>query len=139
MLDSYTEHIVLLAGIEVKKGFERDQLDEAQLQLKTWLASGIRCLQKLRADVSSKSVERSKQRFPLIGWIAAAHKWQMFLAYEENDNIIRIDGPIDVGTTDTYIGVFKLMALVRRVKQYGEEQYWPNLVKEVLDFYNWED
>lgn len=47
----------------------------------------------------------------------------------------RIAGPLESLTinTCTYAGIFKLHALVGRVKNYGRNIYWPRLTKRILD------
>ena len=135
MDDKYTGEIAMLAGVEVKRSGGNEQ--DAQAQLFLWLAAGITSLRLLRTCRKEGSYET--KRLPLFGWTVVGHIWEIYIAVERDacsiSGAVDIIGPITGanGDTRTIEGVFKLIKLVKVVKQYGQDLYWPWLKHELLD------
>lgn len=135
MDDRYTGDLAMLAGVEVKRNGGNGQ--DAQAQLFLWLAAGITSLRLLRT--CRKEGSYAMKRLPLVGWTVVGHRWETYIAFEREaysvSGDVEIIGPITGanGDTRTIEGVFKLINLVKVVKQYGQDMYWPWLKHELID------
>lgn len=135
MDDRYTSDIAMLAGVEVKRSGGNGQ--DAQAQLFLWMAAGITSLRLLRT--CRKESSYATKRLPLVGWTVVGHIWEIYIAVERDacsvSGAVDIIGPITGanGDTRTIEGVFKLIKLVKVVKQYGQDLYWPWLKHELID------
>ena len=92
--------------------------------------------QNFSNDVGSK--ESSSDFLPVIGWTIVGHDWHFHMAYEftiENQRSIRVMGRLKKLTADTesYLGIFRLLDLVTRVKDWSRDVHWPWLSKEILE------
>lgn len=65
------------------------------------------------------------------------HIWEIYIAVEHDavSGAVDIIGPISGarGDTETIEGVLKLIKLVKVVKQYGQDLYWPWLKHDLID------
>lgn len=59
--------------------------------------------------------------FPTLGWIVNGDSWHLMTTYVENTETqeIRILGPYPSGFTMTYMGIFKLLEVIRWVTEWG--------------------
>ena len=130
MSDDYTGKLAMLAGVEVKR--DGGNGPEALAQLSMWLAAGITSLSRLRN--CQKDHMPSQKRLPLMGWTVVGHRWETYIAYEKEPHHVQIFGPIGSISADTssYYGVFKLMDMIEKMKEYGKQTYWPWLLEDVL-------
>ena len=135
MDDRYTGEIAMLAGVEVKRSGGNGQ--DAQAQLFLWLAAGITSLRLLRTYYKEDSY--ATKQLPLVRWTVVGHIWEIYIAVERDacsiSGAVDIIGPITGanGDTRTIEGVFKLIKLVKVVKQYGQDLYWPWLKHKLID------
>lgn len=76
--------------------------------------------------------------FPMVGWTAVGHDWQTYIGCnttgDDGEHQINIFGPFPriSASTRTLYEIFKLLALMERVKQWAKERHWKWLRENVL-------
>ena len=124
------------AGTEVKK--DGGNVVEGKGQLLTWMGAGITKIRQLLAEVNEGTPPPpSKEAMPLLGWTVVGHRWELFAAAGMGNGVkdpIRVFGPILGCTIETrsWLGAFKLLQLIERVKEWMRDVYWPWFYKEVM-------
>ncbi|KAL9123725.1 MAG: hypothetical protein Q9217_006874 [Psora testacea] len=72
---------------------------------------------------------------PLIGWTVRGHDWRFYLAWLRDPTTSSSTNVVSLSSlntsTDSYLGIFTLMEILRRVEKWGREVYWP-WVEEIL-------
>lgn len=152
-----SKRLAVFCGVEVKQ--PSADIQEGLTQLVIWLAAGLRKTWELmqRGGKQNAGTEANRGHLPLIGWTVHGHDWRFYLAWlndpaassivcspivsplclrtliycEQNKVVVNLP-MLDV-STKTYLGVFTLLNLLRRVEEYGRSTYWPWLRDEVLD------
>ena len=136
MNDACSGKLAIPAGIEVKK--DGGNVVEGKGQLLTWLGAGITKTRQLLAEVNEgKPPTPSKEAMPLLGWTVVGHHWELFAAVGMGNGLkdpIWVFGPMLGCTieTRTWLGAFKLLQLIERVKKWTRDVYWPWFYKEVM-------
>lgn len=111
---------------------------QAQFQLYTWwLGAGTVKLRKLlkKAGGGTPTSELTK---PLLGWTIVGHSWELCVALGKGNEAadeVCMYGPVRGATCPSYdfVGVFKLLRLCERIKDWTRDEYWPWFCKKVLD------
>ena len=135
MSDICTSKLAIHSGGEVKRLLGRAL--EGQVQLFNFLAAGIIKVRKLLKK-AGKGKTSSELTMPLIGWIVVGHTWEFYVAIGDGNEAgdrIGIFGPIRdcILGTYGYYGVFKLLRIVERIKQWAREKYWPWFCRTVIE------
>lgn len=94
MTDTYTKHIPLVGGIEVKTSGGSSL--EASVQLGIWSAAGLqkaRLLQRERqlmtaAGPSDRDARQSvpsqeNEQLPFFGWTIVGHEWKLYITWKD--------------------------------------------------------
>jgi len=103
------------APVPVETKTTRGDLEDAKVQLGVWVAAWFRRIRLLphRTDEATIPV-------PMITVDGA--KWAVYYACEREDKII-IYGPLDLGDTNTIDGIYKLLACLRAIGRWVEEEF----------------
>ena len=134
MNNDATPKLVLCAAIEVKVSGDNEM--EARAQLFTWFQAGFSRLRQLLKKIYPEGDLRPT--LPLIGWIVIGRRWDFYIAFghgnNEDDDII-ILGPLEQCQCQLLsdFGVFKLLRLIERVKDWARETYWPWYCDRVIE------
>ena len=100
--------------------------DDAHVQLATWLtAQYIRLRQLIPNKVKTKLPS-----FPVLS--VQGPRWLLMIASLEENNRINLIKELDLGRTDSVAGVYQVVAAIRRVAQWVNDEYRPWFEKEVL-------
>ena len=136
MNDICTGKLAIPLGSEVKK--DGGNLVEGKGQLLTWMGAGITKTRQLLAEVNEgKPPPPSKEAMPLLGWIVVGHRWELYAAAGMGNGAkdpIWVFGPM-LGCmieTRSWLGAFKLLQLVERIKEWTRDVYWPWFCKEIM-------
>ncbi|OJD12268.1 hypothetical protein AJ78_07112 [Emergomyces pasteurianus Ep9510] len=121
-----------LASVEVKSPDGSGYA--SSLQLVTWLAAGLQQLKELReqAILASEQAAASEEG-PLhsFGISVVGHHWLLFVAVKNDDDEgdVNVYGPSNMGDTLSCEGILRIIRMLQWLKEWGETQYWPWLVK----------
>ncbi|KAK5019301.1 hypothetical protein LTR39_000457 [Cryomyces antarcticus] len=131
--DAFTKRVALFSGLEVKQSNGGNT--EALAQLAIWLTAGLERT-KLLGELNGEHFPVDQLQ-PMIGWTVVGHDWHSYIAYRalhEGQDRVYVEGPIETlaVSTRSYYGIFKLLDLINRVKEFAERVYWPWLRDEVL-------
>ena len=136
MNDICTGKLAIPAGTVVKK--DGGNAVEGKGQLLTWMGAGIIKIRQLLTEVNEgKPPPPSKEAMPLLGWTVVGHRWELYAAAGIGNGAkdpIWVFGPMLGCTIETmsWLGAFKLLQLVERVKEWTRDVYWPWFCKEVM-------
>ena len=131
MNNTLTSRLVLYSAIEIKILTGNEQ--KAQAQLFTWFQAGVTRLRKLL-----KKAGATGPTLPYVGWIVIGKRWDLYMAIGdgilEGDPII-ILGPFEDCQCETlsYVGAFKLLQLIERVKDWARDSYWPWYQDKIIE------
>ncbi|TKA79582.1 hypothetical protein B0A49_08194 [Cryomyces minteri] len=125
--DAFTKRVALFSGIEVKQSNGGNT--EALAQLSIWLTAGLERI-KLLGELNGEQFPVDQLQ-PMIGWTVVGHDWHSYIAYKaihEGQDRVYVEGPIETlaVSTRSYYGIFKLLGLINRVKEFAER-----MVKQV--------
>lgn len=132
MTDAYTSTLPLVCGVEVKE--QGGNYNEAIVQLAVWSAAGLARLNSLWKN-GSQYRDRLGGLPPFLGWTVVGHEWRLRIAWKDADGKVTVLGPwrvLDAGT-GSHAEILMLLGLVRSIKQWLEEEYWPWFRQNVLD------
>ena len=110
---------------------------EGQAQLFTWFQAGVTRLRKLLNIVGS-GTPTAESTLPLLGWTVVGERWELYMAIGEGNEAtdpVLIIGPFRECQCDTtsFFGVFKLLQLMERVKDWARDVYWPWYCETVIE------
>ncbi|KAL9103924.1 MAG: hypothetical protein Q9163_001072 [Psora crenata] len=103
-------------GVSIETKREAGNPDEAVLQLGKWT---IAQLNRLKQLINDESVE--PPAFPLV--IIVGHSWRLFLAHMTSASTLSIMGYILPGDTNDIAGLYKVIAAVRRLAEWVDQDY----------------
>ena len=113
-------------NIETKKGAVGE--DEAHLQVGTWLTAQYARLSQL---LSTKG--KTKTRLPSFPVLSVqGQRWLLMIAHMNDNGRIDLIKDLHLGQTGSAIGVYQVIAAIRRVAQWIKDDYRPWFEKEVL-------
>ncbi|KAH9206340.1 hypothetical protein DL95DRAFT_73787 [Leptodontidium sp. 2 PMI_412] len=134
MTDAYTSTVPLACCLEVKE--RGGDYNEAILQLGIWCAAGLERLRGLwtrgRTDSGSGLEEELP---PILGWTVVGHDWKFHISWKDDGGNVIVLGPwrsLNAGT-GSHPEILILMALIRAVKNWLEQEYWVWMCRNVLD------
>ncbi len=113
----------IAVSIETKRGAVDE--DTAYVQLGMWTAAHFAKLRQLTQDRSA-----ALPVLPLV--LVQGHEWKMMLASMKPDPRIEMLADLPLGDTRTLSGVYRVIAAIRRLAKWIDEQYRPWFEKEVL-------
>lgn len=119
MTDTYTKHLAMASGAEVKPVHGNSL--EALAQLATWFASGFTKVRELNIEAGKE--EGIDELQPMIGYTVVGHIWDTYTACDletDGESVVRMVGPL-IGlsaSTASMHDIFKLLALVESAKVY---------------------
>lgn len=117
----------IAVSIETKKG--TDNWDRAVLQMGTWQAAHLRRL----ANAADPDRPSGGGIMFLPGIIIMGHFWHFVVTVREDGAKQPILlSSILVGSTDTVLGLYKVLAGVSRLRRWSKEEFWPDFKREVL-------
>ena len=110
-------------SIETKRGAIED--DRTHVQLSTWLIAHFKRLRQLII----KRVD-----FPSLPVLSVQGKtWLLLIATLNADGNIYLIEDVTLGTTDSILGIYQIIAALRRLARWVHEEYRPWFEREVLD------
>lgn len=120
--DSSIRTAIVVLGVEVKSGAS-GALD-AEYQVGVWGMKTLSLMRSLRKSTAAASGEYA------IGISVCAHVWSFHVTYWRGDGIVT-HGPVCIGSTDSLYGTMKIVAFVRRFKEWAGDRLladWTALV-----------
>lgn len=109
---------------ETKRG--RTGEDQAYMQLATWLSAQITLLRAL-SHLGDKLIVPS---IPLV--LVYGHEWRMTLADIRGPNKILLYEDMTMGSTESVLGIYSIMAGLRRLARWTTEVYQPWFLDNIL-------
>lgn len=112
----------IAVSIETKRAAVEE--DVANAQLAVWVSAHFRWLQRL-ANAGSML-----PTLPLV--MVQGHEWKLMLAELQDDSEISIFRHLSLGSTRSVLGVYQLVASLRRLAEWTKDAYRPWLEENVL-------
>ncbi|CAD6447924.1 e2e0ae8e-1058-4f8a-8621-260e8aa01c0c [Sclerotinia trifoliorum] len=131
MADAYTSRAPMVCCLEVKAC--GGDSNEALLQFAIWCAAGLERLRGLWELNSERDLQEELP--PFLGWTVVGHDWKFHISWKDSNGRVTVFGPcsfLNAGT-GSHVEIFVLIALIRQVKRWLEEEYWTWLYRNVLD------
>ncbi|PGG98230.1 hypothetical protein AJ79_08939 [Helicocarpus griseus UAMH5409] len=69
---------------------------------------------------------------PFIGISIVGQTRYLQVAAKDEDGSVALYGPITMGDTLSLKGIFKILKVLERIKEYGESEYWLWLERRIL-------
>ena len=110
-------------NVETKKGAVGE--DDAHVQLGTWLTAQY---SRLRQLVSAKKTKLPS--FPVLS--VQGQRWLLMIACMRENGRIDLFKELHLGDTNSIVGVYQVIAAIRRIAQWVNDDYRPWLEREVL-------
>ncbi|KAK7704300.1 hypothetical protein SLS57_010549 [Botryosphaeria dothidea] len=104
--------------------------DEAEVQLSNWVSAHFTHLRLLSSDYGELSSE-SIPALPLI--LIQGDVWRLCIAKSESLHELHIIKYQVIGNTETILGIYKLLASLRRLARWVRHDYWPWFVRHILN------
>ena len=131
----------IILSIETKRAAV--EWDKSVLQMGTWQATQLRALSTLakavaRLDspegISSDEEEATMERLPIDfvpGLIIQGHDWIFVATTVDDQGTITFRSKIFIGSTDTVLGIYTILAVLKHLVRWSHITYWP-LFKKIL-------
>ena len=116
----------IAVNIETKRGAVGE--DEAHVQLATWLTAQYSRLRQLMPDKAKTKLPS----FPVLS--VQGQRWLLMIASLQDNDRINLIKELYLGDTDSVAGVYQVIAAIRRIAQWVNDDYRPWFEKEVLGF-----
>ena len=116
----------IAVNIETKRGAVGE--DEAHVQLATWLTAQYSRLRQLMPDKAKTKLPG----FPVLS--VQGQRWLLMIASLQDNDRINLIKELYLGDTDSIAGVYQVVAAIRRIAQWVNDDYRPWFEKEVLGF-----
>lgn len=114
----------LLIGLSIETKRASIDEDKAEMQVATWIRAHYAKLQQLAPSAIHMPV------LPLI--IAQGHNWNFMLAKMAAPDNVVIHRELLLGGTNSMLGIYQLLAALRRLAKWMYEDYKPWFMTEVL-------
>ena len=62
---------------------------------------------------------------PLPVLLMSGRNWKCYFVRKHSDNNILVQGPIDIGSSNSILGIFKILAAIQRLARWSTEDYLP--------------
>lgn len=124
---SYIRNKPIAISIEVKRPAGNEDVSVVELQ--TWVTTHFNMLKVLLCSNNTLSAE-----LPILPLIQIqGHVWNLWIAeYKHESNQIIIHRRIPLGSTDRIVGIYQIIASVRRLARWVAEEYQPWWIQAVL-------
>lgn len=124
----------IAVSIETKRAAVEE--DQAILQLNTWVSAHFAKLDSLigthAPNEKAKAEVRVKATMPILPLVKVqGHDWKLLIAEKKTDSIL-IHGELVIGSTQSHLGVYQILAALRRLAQWVEDEYRPWWIREIL-------
>lgn len=121
---SYIRYRPIGVSIETKKGLVGE--DEAHVQLATWMTAQYTRLRQLMTNHATGELPS----FPVLS--VHGQRWFLMIAHLCDNGKMELIKELEVGDTGSFIGVYQVVAAIRRVAQWVNDDYRPWLESEIL-------
>ena len=111
-------------NVETKKGAVGE--DEAHVQLGTWLTAQYSRLRQLMPG----KVKTKLPSFPVLS--VQGQRWLLMIACIRENGRIDLIKELHLGVTGTFMGVYQVIAAIRRIAQWVNDVYRPWFEREIL-------
>jgi hypothetical protein len=136
---SMAEHLrfsPIAISIETKRAAIGE--DDAHVQLAMLVAAHFARLRQLTAAVTADTKPPNDRPFhppklpilPIV--VVQGHDWKLMIAEAVSPHQVKILRDIHLGSTDSLLGIYRLMAEIRRLACWVDEEYRPWFVREAL-------
>lgn len=115
---------IVILGVEVKSTGDSGGEMEAEYQVGVWGMKTLNLTRRLR-DLSSLGPLRCDYALSLS---VCGHVWSLHVSYWHGEGIVT-HGPVSIGATDTLYGTMKIVAFVRRFKEWARDELWEDWEK----------
>ena len=124
----------IAVSIETKRAAIEE--DQAILQLNTWVSAHFAKLDSLvgsyAPDEKAKVEVKAKATMPILPLVKIqGHDWKLLIAEKKTD-LILIHGELMIGSTQSHLGVYQILAALRRLAQWVNDEYRPWWIQEIL-------
>ncbi len=124
----------IAVSIETKRAAIEE--DQAILQLNTWVSAHFAKLDSLVGSYApneeAKAEVKAKAIMPILPLVKVqGHDWKLLIAEKQTD-LILIHGELAIGSTQSHLGVYQILAALRRLKQWVNDEYRPWWTQEIL-------
>ena len=121
-------------SIETKRAAIEE--DQAILQLNTWVSAHFAKLDSLVGSYApneeAKAEVKAKATMPILPLVKIqGHDWKLLIAEKKTDQIL-IHGELTIGSTQSHLGVYQILAALRRLAQWVNDEYRPWWIREIL-------
>ena len=113
-------------NIETKKGAVNE--DESHLQLGTWLIAQFSRLRQLIPDQAKAKTKLPS--FPILS--VQGQRWLLMIASLRENDRINLIKELHLGDTGSIAGVYQVVAAIRRLAQWVNDDYRPWFEREIL-------
>ncbi|KAL0639422.1 hypothetical protein Q9L58_001450 [Maublancomyces gigas] len=114
--DSSIRKAIVILGVEVKSGASGGL--DAEYQVGVWGMKTLNLMRSLRMSTTGSGDY-------VIGLSVCAHVWSFHVTYWRGDGIVT-HGPVCLGSTDSLYGTMKIVAFVRRFKEWARDIVLPD-------------
>ncbi|MCJ1278995.1 hypothetical protein MMC21_006816 [Puttea exsequens] len=119
----YVKHHPIGVSAETKAG-----PNETMAQLGTWVTAQF---EKLRQLIYEGDERGDLKPLPLL--LVQGHHWKLKIAvFNTEKNNVDVFEDVELGSTNTALGVYRIVAAVRRLARWIHEEYWPWFKLDVL-------
>lgn len=122
--DGIIDEAIVVLAVKVKPTGGAGGEMEAEYQVGAW---GMKMLNLTR----SLEPATGKCNFALSVSVCG-HVWSLHVTYWRDSEIVT-HGPLCIGATDSLYGTMKIMAFVRRLKEWARDELWPDWEELMLD------
>ena len=116
----------IAVNIETKRGAVGE--DEAHVQLATWLTAQYSRLRQLMPDKAPTKLPS----FPVLS--VQGQRWLLMIASLQDNDRINLIKELYLGDTDSMAGVYQVVAAIRRIAWWVNDDYRPWFEKAILGF-----
>lgn len=110
--------------------------DQAILQLNNWVSAHFAKLDSLVGSYApnekAKAEVKAKATMPILPLVKIqGHDWKLLIAEKKTD-LILIHGELAIGSTQSHLGVYQILAALRRLARWVNDEYRPWWIREIL-------
>ncbi|KAL8855499.1 MAG: hypothetical protein Q9178_007853 [Gyalolechia marmorata] len=108
--------------METKRGPEGG--DKGHVQLGTWIGTNFNKLKQMVGN------DANLPAIPLL--ISYGHNWNLMIAQMKDNELLLLSDRM-LGSTNTLLGIYQVLAAIRRLAKWADEQYRPWFEKTFLE------
>ena len=114
----------VLIGLSMETKCAAIDEDKADMQVATWIRAHYAKLKQLTPPATLMPV------LPIV--VAQGHDWKFMLAEMASPDHVVIHRELSLGATNSMLGIYQLLAAVRRLAKWVHDDYQAWFIKEVL-------